>query len=119
MNQLTEEKQAFGLLVVKVISPEETYSYLLTTFPIALSGSSGELQQSQKVPFKNDLISESRSTRKEIPTDADWINDGMTVVQSLPVQFTCKKLTDTFLQAVTPQKCLHQASIQINMDTYD
>ena len=52
MNQLTEEKQAFGLLVVKVISPEETYSYLLTTFPIALSDSSGELQQSQKVPFK-------------------------------------------------------------------
>ena len=119
MNQSTEEKQAFGLLVVKVISPEETYSYLLTAFPIALSDSSGELQQSQKVPFKNYLISESRSTRKEIPTDSDWINNGMAVVQSLSVKFTCKKLTDTFLQVVTPQKCLHQASIQIIMDTYD
>ena len=43
----------------------------------------------------------------------------MAVVQSLSVKFTCKKLTDTFLQVVTPQKCLHQASIQIIMDTYD
>ena len=43
----------------------------------------------------------------------------MAVVQSLSVKFTCKKLTDTFLQVVTPQKCLHQAWIQIIMDTYD
>ena len=71
INQLKEDKQAFGLLVAKEISPEEVYSYPLTTLPFALSDPSGKLQQSQKAPFRNYLISESKSTRKEVPTDAD------------------------------------------------
>ena len=61
INQLKEEKQTFGLLVAKEISPEEVYSYPLTTLPFVLSDLYGKLQQSQKAPF---LISESKSTRK-------------------------------------------------------
>ena len=71
INQLKEDKQPFGLLVAKEISPEEVYSYPRTTLPFALSEPSGKLQQSQKSPFRNYLISESKSTRKEVPTDAD------------------------------------------------
>ena len=99
INQLKEDKQAFGLLVAKEISPEEVNSY----------------QQCQKAPFRNYLINESKSTRKEVPTDAD----GMVVVWAMPIKSTWKELADTFLEAVTPQEYLHSASTQIIMDTYD
>ena len=36
INQLQEDKQAFGLLVAKDPSPEEVCSYPLTTLPLAL-----------------------------------------------------------------------------------
>ena len=65
------------------------------------------------------MISESKSTRKEVPKDADWIYDGMAVVCAMPTKSTWKELVDTFLEAVTPQEYLHPASIQIIMDTYD
>ena len=82
ISQLREDKQAFGLLAAKEISSEEVYSYPLTTCPFALlSDPSDKLQQSQQAPFKSYLISEFISTRKEVPTDADWIYDGMAVVR--------------------------------------
>ena len=99
INQLKEDKQAFGLLVAKEISPEEVYSY----------------QQCQKAPFWNYLVNESTSTRKEVPTNAD----GMAVVWAMPIKSTWKESADIFLEAVTPQEYLHPASIQIIMDTYD
>ena len=80
INQLKEDKQVFGLLVAKEISPKEVYSYPLTTLPFALSYPYGKLQRSQKAPFRNYLISKSKSTRTKVPTDADWIYDGMAVV---------------------------------------
>ena len=52
INQLKEDKQAFSLLLAKEISPEEVYSYPLTTLPFALSDPSGKLQQSQKAHSK-------------------------------------------------------------------
>ena len=119
INQLKEDKQVFGLLVAKEISPEEVYSYPLPTLPFALSDPSGKLQQSQKAPLRNYLVSESKSTRKEVPRDANWIYDGMAVVRAIPIKSTWKELADTFLEAVTPQENLHPASIQIPMDTYD
>ena len=99
INQLKEDKQAFGLLVAKETSPEEVYSY----------------QQSQKTPFRNYLINESKSTRKEVPTDAD----GMAVVWAMSIKSTWKELADTFLEAVTSQEYLHPTSIQIITDTYE
>ena len=119
INQLKEDKQVFGLLVAKEISPEEVYSYPLPTLPFTLSDPSGKLQQSQKAPFRNYLVSESKSTRKEVPRDADWVYDGMAVVRAIPIKSTWKELADTFLEAVTPQENLHPAPIQIPMDTYD
>ena len=68
INPLKEHKQAFGLLVAKEISLEEVYSY----------------QQSQNSPFRNYLINESKSTRKEVSTDAD----GMAVVWAMPIKST-------------------------------
>ena len=65
------------------------------------------------------MVSESKSTRKEVPRDADWVYDGMAVVRAIPIKSTWKELADTFLEAVTPQENLHPASIQIPMDTYD
>ena len=100
INQLKEDKQEFSLLVAIEISPEEVYSYPLTTLPFALSDPSGKLQQSQKAPFRNYLISESKSTRKEVPTDADWLYDGMTVPRAMSTKSTWNELTDTFLEAV-------------------
>ena len=88
INQLKEEKQALGLLVAKEISPEEVYSYPLTTLLLALSDPCGKLQQSQKAPFRNYLISESKSTRKGVPTDAEWIYDGVAVVLAMPIKST-------------------------------
>ena len=96
INQLKEYKQAFGLLVAKKISSEEVYSYPLTTLPSALSDPSNKLQQCQKVPFRNYLISESKSTRKEVFTDADWICDGMAVNRAMPTKSTWNELADTF-----------------------
>ena len=119
INQLKEGKQVFGLLVAKEISPEEVYSYPLTTLPFALSDCSGKLQQSQKAPFRKYLISKSKSTRKEVPIDADWIYDGIAVVRAMPIKSTWKESADTFLEAVTPQEYLHPASMQIIKDTYD
>ena len=119
ISQLREDKQAFGLLVAKEISSEEVYSYPLTTCPFALSDPSDKLQQSQQDLFKSYLISEFKSTRKEVPTDADWIYDGMAVVRAMPIKPTWKELADTFLEAVIPQEYLHPTSIQIIMDTYD
>ena len=104
INQLKEDKQAFSLLLAKEISPEEVYNYPLTTLPFALSDPSGKLQQSQKAPFKTYLISESKSTRKEVPTDADWIYDG----RSMPIKSTWKELVDTILETVTPQNICTQ-----------
>ena len=73
INQLKEDKQVFSLSVAKEISPEKVYSCPLTTLSLALSDPSGKLQQSQKGPFRNYLISESKSMRKEVPINADWI----------------------------------------------
>ena len=56
---------------------------------------------------------------KEVPTDADWIYDGMAVAWVMPVKSTWKELVDTFLEAVTPQEYLYPVSIEIIMDTYD
>ena len=108
ISQLREDKQAFGLLAAKEISSEEVYSYPLTTCPFALlSDPSDKLQQSQQAPFKSYLIREFKSTRKEVPTDADWIYDDMTVVRAMPIKPTRKELADTFLEAVIPQEYLH------------
>ena len=41
--------------------------------PLALTDPSDELQQSQKAQSKYYLINESKSTRKEVYTDVDWI----------------------------------------------
>ena len=65
------------------------------------------------------MINESKSIRKEIPTDADCIYDDMTVVRVMPIKSAGKELADTFLQTVTPQEYLHPASIQIVMDIYN
>ena len=73
INQLQEDKQAFCLLVAKEISTEEVYNYPLTTLSFALKDPSCKLEQNQKTTFRNYLISEYKSTRKEVPTDADWI----------------------------------------------
>ena len=105
------------MLVAKEIPPEEVHSYPLATLPFALKDPSGKLQQSQKGPFRNCLISESKSTGKEVPTDADWINDGMAVVQAMPIKSSWKKLADTFLEVVNPQEHLQPAPIQLIMDT--
>ena len=74
--------------VAKEISPEEVYSYSLTTLPFALSDPSGKLQQSQKVQFRNYLISEFKSARKEVTTGADLIYDGIAVVRAIPIKST-------------------------------
>ena len=83
----------------------------MTTLPLALSDPSGKLQQSQKSPFRNYLISKSKSTRKEVHIDADWIYDGMVVVRAMPIKSTWKELAGAFLEAVTPQEYFHPASI--------
>ena len=112
INQLKKDKQAFGLLVAKEILLEVVYSYPLTTLPFALSDPSGKLKQSQKASLRNCLISESKSTRKEVPTSADWIYDAMAVARAMPIKSTWKKLADTFLEVVTSQE-------QRIMDIYD
>ena len=48
INQSKEDKQTFGLLIVKEISPEKVYSCPMTILPFALSDPSGKLQQSIK-----------------------------------------------------------------------
>ena len=68
---------------------------------------------------RNYVISKSKSTRKEVPTDADWIFDGMAVAWAMPIKSTWKELENTFLEVETLQGHLHPASIQIIMDTYD
>ena len=100
-NQLKEDNQAFDLLVAKDPSPEEVCSYPLATFPLALSDPSSKLQQLQKAQFRNYLISESKPMRKEVPTDADWIYDGMAVVWAMPIKSAWKESADTFREAVT------------------
>ena len=85
--------------------------------PLPLSDLSGKLQQRQKAPFRNYLISESRSKWKGVPTDTDWIYDEMAVVRAMPMKSTWKELADTFLEAVIPQEYLQPASAQIIMDT--
>ena len=116
INQLKEDKQAFGLLVTP---EEEVYSYPLITLSLAFNDPSGKLHQSQKALFRNYLISESKSTRKEVSIDADWIYDAMAVVRATPIKSIWKELANTFLDGVTPQEYLHPASIQIITFTYD
>ena len=65
------------------------------------------------------MISESKSTRKEVFTDADWICDGIAVNRVMLIKSTWNELTDTFLEAAILQEYLHPAAIQIIMDTYD
>ena len=65
------------------------------------------------------MISESKSTRKEVSIDADWIYDAMAVVRATPIKSIWKELANTFLDGVTPQEYLHPASIQIITFTYD
>ena len=39
--------------------------------------------------------------RKEVPTDADWIYDGMAVVWAMPIKSAWKESADIFREAVT------------------
>ena len=119
INHLKEDQQTVGLLVAKEMSPEEVYSYPLTILPLALSDPSGNLQRSQKAPFRNYLISEFKSTRKVVLTATDWVYNGMAVVRVMSVKSTWKELSDTFLEVAILQKYLYPASMQTIMDTYD
>ena len=65
------------------------------------------------------MISESKSTRKEVFTDAVWVCDGMAVNRAMLIRSTWNELADMFLEAAILQEYLHPAAIQIIMDTYD
>ena len=65
------------------------------------------------------MISKSKSKRKEVPTDADWIYDSMADVRVMPIKSIWIELADTCQKSVTPQESLDPESRQIIMDTYD
>lgn len=119
MNQLKEDKQAFGLLVGKETSPAEIQRYPLTSLPFTLSDPSGKFQQKQKAPFINYSISKFKAMVGEAPTNIHKVCDGVALARALPIKPTWKELADTFLEILTPQEHLNPASVQTNMGTYD
>ena len=78
VNVMKEEKQAFGLLVGKFSSAEETLAYPLTSIPLLLATPDGNLRQSSKATFRNHIMHESNSIIEISPYHhASWIIDDM------------------------------------------
>ena len=70
------------------MSPEKMHSNPPTSIPLTLINPSEKLQQSQKAPFRNYLINESKTMRDRAPTEADQIFVGMSIARVITFQHT-------------------------------
>eukprot|EP00795_Rhopilema_esculentum_P015673 gene15673-6963_t len=58
---LTEDQQAFGILVAKAMSLDKAFSFPITTLPLGLATPDGTLWQSDKASIRNYSINESKA----------------------------------------------------------
>ena len=80
---MKEDKQAFGCLVGKAISPKEAHSYPLTSVPLALAESDRILRKGAKSNFRNMLIEDLESLKSDPLIRSNWIFDGMAMIRRL------------------------------------
>ena len=118
INFLKEDKQAFGLLVGKAVSPDEAHSHPLTTVPLALACSKTDLRQTEKSPLRNHLIQGAQSLGTQSPLRACWIYDAMAVVRILEPCETWGEFADSFLNYCSASGVENALMITIAFDLY-
>ena len=72
----------------------ETFSYPLTSIPLALAFPDNSLRQSQKAPLRNFLIEieDTRALCKQPNDVSDWSIDSMAAVNSIGSYVACQKI---------------------------
>ena len=114
---LKEDRQAFGLLVGKVKSPEEALEYPLTKLPFALADPDNTLRQGNKSTLRNHLKDEAKAECK-LPTkeSADWFIDGMAVVSAVKVADAWEDYAKKFFNFCKPESPVNR--LYIIFDSY-
>lgn len=92
------------------MSPEEEHSYPLPSAPLLYL--LVHSNKNKKTLFRNSLINETKATRDEAPTKADWIYDRTAFFRALPKKPNWNELADTILKVVIPQEDLHPVLVQ-------
>ena len=80
---MKEEKHVFGWLVGRTLSRLETHSYPLTSVPLALASSDGDLRQGLKAALRNYLISKSNALSSVPAQKAKWLVDSTSVIRCM------------------------------------
>ena len=94
---IKEDKQAYGLLVGKAVSKEEAFSHPLTSFPLSIATTEGDLYQGDKHDWRNYLIQLSSSVTTENPIHCAWFFDGMAGVRTLSACSTYKAFANSLI----------------------
>ena len=68
---------------IEVNHKTEAFSYPLTSVPLAIATPEFKLRQSEKVSFRNFLITESGAILHECPRNVAWLVDGMAAIKHL------------------------------------
>ena len=100
---LKEDRQAFGLLVGKVKTPEEALAHPLTTIPLALANPDNTLRQGSKATLRNFLIEESNAICDAPNDEADWFIDGMAAAIAVKAGETWEAYANNFLKFCMPK----------------
>ena len=122
LDTLKEDRQAFGVLVGKALTPTEALTYPLTSIPLSLADPDRSIRsQSTKSTLRNELISLSNAGKLNLETTStkDWYVDGMLVVNSIEPQPTWKDFADVVLSYCIPKDKLSIRRLSIIFDSYD
>ena len=118
ISSLKEDRQAFGAMTGRKMSPEELLSYPLTSVPLALASPDGDLRQGSKASLRNHLIEDADALTTQPATGAFWIVDGMAVVRSILCKETWGEYATAFFSFCTPGRDSFPLRLGIVFDCY-
>ena len=118
LDVIKEDRQAFRLLVGKVQTPSEVEKYPLTTVPLAMTEPNQTLrQQSTKATLRRYFYEKSDSVVKEIPGEANWLEDGMAAVAVVPPKEPYKDFAYAILSYCKQKDVTFPKSLTIKFDS--
>ena len=80
---IKKDRQAFGVILGNKIDLSEAFKYQISSIPLSIRNPDGRLLQSLKNTFRNFLIDESSAIETQLPFQACWIIDTMTIMRSV------------------------------------
>ena len=113
---LTEDKQAFGIIISKAASLEEAFKYPITSLPLSIAMPDGSLYQTEKAPLRKQIIGDANTTR--YLQNATWIVDGMYAIRSVKPKETYNHYFVDLFNYILPPQDAKATSLHFVMGVY-